>query len=408
MEVLTLMLQRRVRDSDTFTYHHNCSNLNIINLCFADDLNLLAHGDVNFVRVIMEALEEFKDASGLVPSLHKSTSYFCNVLNYIKLAILNVIPFEEGKFPVKYLGVPLVSSKLIYRDCKELVEKVKSRINDWKDKFLSFASEYAKTDYGAKVGLRRMLDIPLRGNMSWGWRKILQVRALIRHFIWYRLGAGNMVSAWFDRWCSLSPLSQLVTPRDIHTGFNMSSKKLETQDKMRQWDVSSNTNLNVLECPLCERQPDSHDHLFFECIFSLQVWNQMKRSVRSVIVKLVFAASCYYIWQERNYRLFKNEKRSEDQVIEVIKSNWWMSSDPMALGSVYDFGYILRVECQTIVVLFFPSPRFFPLGFSWEGFLNRQSQMASYSPSLQIWDTYGDSCALKWFFPTGVIVSVFG
>ncbi|GKC77780.1 hypothetical protein Tco_1128554, partial [Tanacetum coccineum] len=87
---------------------------------------------------------------------------------------------------------------------------------------------------------------------------------------------------------------------------------------------------------------------------------------------------------------------------------WWMSSDPMALGSVNDFGYILRVECQSIVVLFFPSPRFFPLGFSWEGFLKRQSQMASYYPSLQIWDTYGDSCALKCFFPTGVIVSVFG
>ncbi|GJS54612.1 ribonuclease H-like domain-containing protein [Tanacetum coccineum] len=66
-----------------------------------------------------------------------------------------------------------------------------------------------------------------------------------------------------------------------------------------------------------------------------------------------------------------------------------------------------RVECQAIDVLFFPSPRFFPLGFSWEGFLRRQTQMTSYSPSLQIWDTCGDSCALKWFFPTGVIVSVF-
>ncbi|GJS34386.1 putative reverse transcriptase domain, reverse transcriptase zinc-binding domain protein [Tanacetum coccineum] len=139
MEVLTLMLRRKVSDSDSFTYHHHCSNLNIINLCFADDLFLFAHGDVNFAWVIMEALDEFKYASGLVPSLPKSTAYFCNVLNYVKLDILNVLPFEEGKLPVKYLGVPLVSSRLIYRDCKELVENVKSKINDWKNKFLSFA-----------------------------------------------------------------------------------------------------------------------------------------------------------------------------------------------------------------------------------------------------------------------------
>ncbi|GJW23351.1 putative reverse transcriptase domain, reverse transcriptase zinc-binding domain protein [Tanacetum coccineum] len=139
MEVLTLMLRQKFSDSDSFTYHHHCSDLNIINLCFADDLFLFAHGDVNSARVIMEALDEFKYASGLVPSLPKSTAYFCNVLNYVKLDILNVLPFEEGKLPVKYLGVPLVSSRLIYRDCKELVENVKSKINDWKNKFLSFA-----------------------------------------------------------------------------------------------------------------------------------------------------------------------------------------------------------------------------------------------------------------------------
>ncbi|GKA53967.1 reverse transcriptase domain, reverse transcriptase zinc-binding domain protein [Tanacetum coccineum] len=187
------------------THHH----LNIINLCFADDLFLFAHGDVNSARVIMEALDEFKNTSGLVPSLPDSTAYFPNVLNYIKLDILNVLPFEEGKIPVKYLGVPLVFSRLIYCDCKELVKKVKSKINDWKNKFLSFAEKLMrgfiwrqgdirkgrakvawesvclpKTEGG--LGLRKLnihvyklrgrnfWDLPLSGNMSWGWRKILQ------------------------------------------------------------------------------------------------------------------------------------------------------------------------------------------------------------------------------------------
>ncbi|GKC57579.1 hypothetical protein Tco_1085177 [Tanacetum coccineum] len=42
----------------------------------------------------------------------------------------------------------------------------------------------------------------------------------------------------------------------------------------------------------------------------------------------------------------------------------------------------LKEECSPIVVLFFSSPRFFPLGFSWEGFLRRQGRLAVYTPML--------------------------
>ncbi|GJV12664.1 hypothetical protein Tco_1354205 [Tanacetum coccineum] len=139
MEILTLMIQRRVLASDCFTYHRYCSNLELVNLCFADDLFLFTYGDVASASVIMEALDEFKDASGLIPSIPKSTAYFCNVLNHTKLSILQVLPFEEGKLPVKYLGVPLVSSRLKIRDCLELVDKVSLRIQDWKKKSLSMA-----------------------------------------------------------------------------------------------------------------------------------------------------------------------------------------------------------------------------------------------------------------------------
>ncbi|GJV05010.1 hypothetical protein Tco_1338579 [Tanacetum coccineum] len=139
MEILTLMLQRGVRNANSFTYHRYCSRMELINLCFADDLFLFAHGDTDSVRVIKEALVEFKEASGLVSSLPKSKAYFCNVINFTKLAILQILTFEEGCLPVKYLGVPLVTSRLVFRDCKELIEKVQARVDDWKNKFLSVA-----------------------------------------------------------------------------------------------------------------------------------------------------------------------------------------------------------------------------------------------------------------------------
>ncbi|GKC42164.1 sodium/hydrogen exchanger 6, partial [Tanacetum coccineum] len=93
--------------------------------------------DFHLVVVIMDALEEFKQVSNLVPSIPKSTTFFCNVPNAIKASILNSMPFAEGVLPVRYLGVPLISSRLLYRDCKILVEKLESRVNDWRNKFLS-------------------------------------------------------------------------------------------------------------------------------------------------------------------------------------------------------------------------------------------------------------------------------
>nr|GEZ12720.1 hypothetical protein [Tanacetum cinerariifolium] len=109
MEVFTLMLKRRVSETSTFTHHRFCSELDLINLCFADDLFLFSHVDVNSAKVIKDALDDFKDASGLNPSMPKSKAYFCNVINYTKLAILNILPFED-RLPVKYLGVPLNKS----------------------------------------------------------------------------------------------------------------------------------------------------------------------------------------------------------------------------------------------------------------------------------------------------------
>ncbi|GJR41629.1 hypothetical protein Tco_1309732 [Tanacetum coccineum] len=105
MEVFTLMLRRKVRDSDGFVYDRYCADLEIINLCFADDLFIFAHGDPYFANVIMDAMEEFKDASGLIPSLPKSTAYFCNVLNHTKLSILQILPFEEGRCRSKVLDL---------------------------------------------------------------------------------------------------------------------------------------------------------------------------------------------------------------------------------------------------------------------------------------------------------------
>lgn len=43
---------------------------------------------------------------------------------------------SEGTLPVKYLGVPLISSRLTKADCSVLKDKVLSRIHSWDSKIL--------------------------------------------------------------------------------------------------------------------------------------------------------------------------------------------------------------------------------------------------------------------------------
>nr|KAJ0221413.1 hypothetical protein LSAT_V11C200101220 [Lactuca sativa] len=40
---------------------------------------------------------------------------------------------------MRYLGLPLISTRLFIRDCKRLVDKVRKRIGDWRNKFLSYS-----------------------------------------------------------------------------------------------------------------------------------------------------------------------------------------------------------------------------------------------------------------------------
>ncbi|XP_071714513.1 uncharacterized protein [Rutidosis leptorrhynchoides] len=179
MEVLSMLLVRNARDCNDFRYHPKCEDQEIINLCFADDLFMFSHADLYSIDVISRALDEFKACLGLVPSMPKSIAYFSNVSNALKSHILAMLPFEEGSLPVKYLGVPLVSTQLHYRDCKELVDVVSSRINNWKNKFLSFA------------GRLQLINSVLSSTQIY-WQSVFllpsaiinDIEALIRGFLW--------------------------------------------------------------------------------------------------------------------------------------------------------------------------------------------------------------------------------
>jgi len=46
---------------------------------------------------------------------------------------------NEGKLPIHYLGVPLISKRLTAAGCDALVSKIAGRIDSWLSRSLSFA-----------------------------------------------------------------------------------------------------------------------------------------------------------------------------------------------------------------------------------------------------------------------------
>lgn len=195
MEVLTLMLVHNVNNSDRFRFHPKCEKLNILSLCFADDLIIFSHGNLDSAAVLMCSIEEFKNASGLAPSIGKSTVFFANVSPDVKQAIKEIMSFHEGFLLVRYLGVPLISSRLIHKDCKILVESVKNRIGDWKNRTLSLVA-------------RLQLVISVLSSLHVYWLSIfilpesitLEIEKLLRGFLWCigEMKKGKAKVAWHD------------------------------------------------------------------------------------------------------------------------------------------------------------------------------------------------------------------
>ncbi|GKB47810.1 hypothetical protein Tco_0898563 [Tanacetum coccineum] len=187
-------------------------------------------------------------------------------------------------------------------------------------------SLWVKWVHAYKLNGRNFWDVPIRGNMSWSWRKILQLRPSIREFIWRKIGNGSSTSIWFDKWCHEGPLASRVSPRDIHrAGLTLSS---QVGDVIRDGDwvwprvlLDKYQFLNECTVPLSNNCDTLEWRLYDGTVkrFSVaQVWECIRpRADKVPWVDLI----CLFNWQERNWRLFKKSKRSIDQVVSCISSS---------------------------------------------------------------------------------------
>lgn len=145
------------------------------------------------MQVVKDCLINLEELSGLSPNPGKSSLFTCGVDNNTKDSLLGVLGFKEGSLPVRYLGVPLISSKLRKADCNALVERITAKIKSWTCKFLSYAgrAQLVRSVLFAIQVYRSSLFILPKGVT----KKIEQV---MRSFLWKGddLSKGGAKVAW--------------------------------------------------------------------------------------------------------------------------------------------------------------------------------------------------------------------
>jgi hypothetical protein len=179
MEVFSRIMEDYSKAGSGFSYHCRCARLRLTHLCFADDLLIFSEANPSSISIIKNALLEFENLSGLRANPSKSSCFCSGISGRMKDAILADLQMKEGQFPVRYHGVPLISSNLSAADCGVLVEKIAGRLNSWTSKNLSFAGRLQLLNsvlYSLQVYWSSMFILP---------RKVIkEINPKFNRFLW--------------------------------------------------------------------------------------------------------------------------------------------------------------------------------------------------------------------------------
>jgi len=140
----------------------------------------------------------FSSLSGLRANPLKSDCFVSCRNEPLREDILNSSRFRKGDLPMRYPGVPLLSTKLSYGVCHPIIDKVRNKICGWRNRLLSF---------GGCLQLAQFVLSTIY--VYWAFvfilpkRVIHEIEQIIRNFLW----SGNEANphrakvAWHEICC---------------------------------------------------------------------------------------------------------------------------------------------------------------------------------------------------------------
>ncbi|KAL0290141.1 UNVERIFIED_CONTAM: hypothetical protein Sradi_7056400 [Sesamum radiatum] len=182
-------------------------------------LEVFCFGGISSVRLITEVLEEFARLSGLRINPSKSTIILSKSVQRDRQNILNLVGFQEGNLPIKYLGVPLTASRLTVADCRPILEKVSARLAGWAHLNLSLA------------GRAQLLKSVLASlHMYWSSVFLLPksiikiIEQRMRSFLWQGVSGSGLAKVAWDQVCKTKEEGGLGIRRVLHVNLALIMK----------------------------------------------------------------------------------------------------------------------------------------------------------------------------------------
>lgn len=95
MDIFSNILQKKA-ESQNLQYHWKAKETKTLSLAFADDILILAKGEVHSAKVVKECLDEFAKLSGMNYSPLKCKIYMSAVSESEMLEIKEILGYERG------------------------------------------------------------------------------------------------------------------------------------------------------------------------------------------------------------------------------------------------------------------------------------------------------------------------
>lgn len=140
---------------------------------------IFCQADLASVGIIRVAMDSFCKISGLAINHDKSYVFLLGVDLDLRIAITNQLNFKPGTLPVKYLGVPLISTRLTYQNCLALIDRITSRIKVWTSASLTYAGRLQlikSTLFSIQVYWSSMFILPCA--------TVRKIESILSAFLW--------------------------------------------------------------------------------------------------------------------------------------------------------------------------------------------------------------------------------
>ncbi|KAL0415953.1 UNVERIFIED_CONTAM: hypothetical protein Slati_3427200 [Sesamum latifolium] len=322
------------------------------------------HGKINSVQVLQEALVEFSSLSGLKANPAKSPILLSKYAVSVQQQIEQLLGFTTGSLPIKYLGLPLISSRLTLAQCQPLLLKIDNRMAAWRSSRLSFAGRvqiiksilgtlhnYWSSSFILPKGITKCIGSKLRsflwkGCDSQGYAKVhweqdpwLKGEILIQKY-----PRGPMLTSLscdaklqdviLDGKLTLSAAYSLFSPDGdkvfwaclFQSPFKIARThfilwlailgSLSTADK--SW-----LHIPLVTCCLCDDEAlETNNHIFCQCPFISQCLRILKREIR-----LTWLGSTWQqrvIWASKKWRRRQLMKAVDRATIAALIYHVWM------------------------------------------------------------------------------------